>query len=336
MSEHEPVDPTVRRPADGVPDLNKPIPPAPQQDPAAPPYAPETIKASSYGMVPPPQETPPPGYPAPPSTGGAYPYAQGQYPAGSGEYQAPGQYPAGSGEYQAPGQYPPGYQAPGQYPSGGQYPQAGQPPGYPAATPYYAAGPRRQTNGMAIAALISSLILPPLGIVFGHIGLSQIKQRHEDGKGMAVAGLVIGYVYTGIALVAIVALGIVGVAVSNEIDDLASATTTTRTTSSWTTTSRAPRTTTTAPPTSTSLSSAAETSRIIKEAKVGDCIHREQGADLGNGISETTVTKATCGTSASTHKVVQVTSDKDVCGNRDWVRTGSESNGWTVLCLQKD
>jgi hypothetical protein len=57
------------------------------------------------------------------------------------------------------------------------------------------------TNGMAIAALVSALagltlscgLLAPLGIVFGHIALSQIKRTGENGRGMAIAGLVIGY-----------------------------------------------------------------------------------------------------------------------------------------------
>ena len=54
---------------------------------------------------------------------------------------------------------------------------------------------------MAIAALVSSLagvlvscgVLSPLGIIFGHIALSQIKRTNEQGRGMAIAGLVIGY-----------------------------------------------------------------------------------------------------------------------------------------------
>jgi peptidyl-prolyl cis-trans isomerase B (cyclophilin B) len=73
--------------------------------------------------------------------------------------------------------YPPPY---------GQYP----PPPYPGYTQ-----PRR-TNAMAIASLVTSFIFAPLGIVFGHISLSQIKKSGEEGKGLAVAGLAIGYVLT--------------------------------------------------------------------------------------------------------------------------------------------
>jgi hypothetical protein len=33
--------------------------------------------------------------------------------------------------------------------------------------------------------------------VFGHVALGQIRQRNQSGKGMAVAGLVLGYVGAG-------------------------------------------------------------------------------------------------------------------------------------------
>lgn len=53
------------------------------------------------------------------------------------------------------------------------------------------------TNTMAIAALVSSLVFAPLGIVFGHVALRQItKSGNDEGRGLAVAGLVIGYVVT--------------------------------------------------------------------------------------------------------------------------------------------
>lgn len=51
---------------------------------------------------------------------------------------------------------------------------------------------------MAVVALIMGLTVAPLGIIFGHIGLSQIKRTGEGGRGLAVAGLVLGYL--GLAL----------------------------------------------------------------------------------------------------------------------------------------
>jgi hypothetical protein len=44
-----------------------------------------------------------------------------------------------------------------------------------------------------------------LGIVFGHLSLSQIRRSGEDGRGLAIAGLVIGYVVTIATIVALVA-----------------------------------------------------------------------------------------------------------------------------------
>jgi hypothetical protein len=68
-------------------------------------------------------------------------------------------------------------------------------PGYRLAAP---------TNSMAIAALVSALVFAPLGIVFGHIALSQLKHSGEDGKGLAIAGVVIGYVGTALFVLALV------------------------------------------------------------------------------------------------------------------------------------
>ena len=49
---------------------------------------------------------------------------------------------------------------------------------------------------MAIIALVGAWVFPPLGIVFGHIALAQLRRTDEAGKGLAIAGLVIGYVWT--------------------------------------------------------------------------------------------------------------------------------------------
>jgi peptidyl-prolyl cis-trans isomerase B (cyclophilin B) len=81
---------------------------------------------------------------------------------------------------------------------------------------------------MAIAALVSAFVVAPLGIVLGHIALSQIHRSDEDGKGLAIAGLVIGYVFTGLCLLVIVFWVIMVVlfaGVAHEIDKLPSTTT---------------------------------------------------------------------------------------------------------------
>jgi peptidyl-prolyl cis-trans isomerase B (cyclophilin B) len=77
------------------------------------------------------------------------------------------------------------------YPSG-PYPYQLPPPG------------PRPTNGLAIAALVCGVLFAPLGILFGHLSLSQIKRTGEEGRGLAVAGLVIGYVLTALTVVAVV------------------------------------------------------------------------------------------------------------------------------------
>ena len=85
--------------------------------------------------------------------------------------------------------------------------QAPQPYGYAAYPPQY--GPR--TNALAIVSLVSSLVglvvwflAPIAGIITGHIALGQIKRTGEAGQGMAMAGLIIGYVLTGLSVLLVI------------------------------------------------------------------------------------------------------------------------------------
>jgi hypothetical protein len=87
-----------------------------------------------------------------------------------------------------PASPPPAYGAPGAAPAYGETaPAYGQPVG-------------AKTNTLAIISLVASLIGLFSGIGFiagiicGHISLSQIKKTGEQGRGMAIAGLIIGYV----------------------------------------------------------------------------------------------------------------------------------------------
>ena len=82
----------------------------------------------------------------------------------------------------------------------GEYPPPPQ-GGYP--TEYYGYPRPRPTNAMAIASLVCAFLFAPLGIVFGHISLSQIKRTGEDGRGLAIAGLVISYLATALAVVVV-------------------------------------------------------------------------------------------------------------------------------------
>lgn len=157
--------------------------------------------------------------PVPPAEGGAASYDSAPYvpPA------AP-QYDTGSFPTDAPAYAPPAY-APPTYPTSpyANAPTAPTAPyGAPAAAPYgsgYAApaapygyggyAPRR-TNGLAIAALVLSIvgfvwILPFVGslagAIMGHISLGQIKRTGDGGRGMALAGVIVGW--AGLALLVI-------------------------------------------------------------------------------------------------------------------------------------
>ncbi|MGK3953043.1 DUF4190 domain-containing protein [Microbacterium sp. I2] len=134
----------------------------------------------------------PAGQPTPPSS-----------PAGQGAYPPP----PGQGAYPQQGAYPP--------PSQGAYPppaQGGQPPAYGApaygtppygAAPAYGYGAQPKTNALSIVSLIASIvgfigILPIIGsiggVITGHISLNQLKTSGENGRGMALAGTIVGYV----------------------------------------------------------------------------------------------------------------------------------------------
>ncbi|WP_051619862.1 DUF4190 domain-containing protein [Haematomicrobium sanguinis] len=122
------------------------------------------------------------GYSAHPGTSGGaatgQPYASQGYP---GQHQA-GQPYAGQNY---PGQ--PGYP---------MYPQGGYP--YPM---------QDQRKGFSIASMVLGILSVPLfftygiiavlAVIFGHIGL----KREPAGKGMAITGLVLGYIMLGLSLV---------------------------------------------------------------------------------------------------------------------------------------
>jgi uncharacterized protein YacL len=64
----------------------------------------------------------------------------------------------------------------------------------PAPSPYsgVANGPR--TNTLAIISLVLAFFISLGAIITGHIALSQIKRTGESGRGLAIAGLVLGYI----------------------------------------------------------------------------------------------------------------------------------------------
>jgi uncharacterized protein YacL len=75
----------------------------------------------------------------------------------------------------------------------------------PQPTPYTTAAPAEQkTNVLAIVSLVSAFFVSLVAIITGHIALKQIAQTGENGKGLAVAGLIIGYVGLVVGLLFII------------------------------------------------------------------------------------------------------------------------------------
>ena len=70
----------------------------------------------------------------------------------------------------------------------------------PYGTTPYGAPLAPRTNTLAIVALVLGLTVSIGGIICGHIALAQIKRTGEAGHGLALAGLVLGYVITGLGL----------------------------------------------------------------------------------------------------------------------------------------
>lgn len=60
-------------------------------------------------------------------------------------------------------------------------------------TPVTHVAPVARTNTLAILALVFGIGGGWLGILFGHMALSQIKRTGEQGRGLALAGLICGY-----------------------------------------------------------------------------------------------------------------------------------------------
>jgi hypothetical protein len=74
--------------------------------------------------------------------------------------------------------------------------------------PSYSPPPSRGTNGFAIAALIFGIIGGALlGFIFGFIALSQTKRTGQNGRGMAIAGIVLSGLWTiGFVLLIVLAV----------------------------------------------------------------------------------------------------------------------------------
>ena len=151
--------------------------------------------------------------PGQPYPGQPDPWQQYQHPPV--DPQAPVNYP----EYPSyPPQQPPpygpiGYGAPPPYngpgDQGGYAGFGGAPPMYPGGYDPYQGYQSQETNGLAVASLVTSIVgvvlgiplaifcyvgwlIPVVGAVLGGVALNQIKQRNQQGRGLAIAGIAIG------------------------------------------------------------------------------------------------------------------------------------------------
>jgi hypothetical protein len=147
-----------------------------------------------YGQAP----TGQPGYgqTAYPQGPGQTPYPPTAYPQGAYGQTGYGQAPAGQTGYGQTGYGQTGYRAPGYsqpYPGGGFSP-------YPAAP---------KNNGLAIASLVCSIlglccgVGGVLGVIFGFVARGQIKRSGgaQQGSGLALAGIIVGFVVIALAAV---------------------------------------------------------------------------------------------------------------------------------------
>ena len=127
----------------------------------------------------------------------------GEGPAG---HPAPGDGTAGHPPPgYGPATYPPPYYGPPGYPPPGYRPAPYPPVGHPLARP---------TNGLAIASLVLGAVWmfwigSVLALVLGYAARGQIRRTGEDGDGVAVAGIVLGWVGVGL-LVLLVVAGVLG------------------------------------------------------------------------------------------------------------------------------
>lgn len=149
-------------------------PPAPQGYPGYPPVPPTSDAAVAAAAA-------AHGYAPPPNTPDAYPVT----PYATAQYQQPAQYNQAV-QYAQPAQY-------------------GQPYGY---------APARPSSGLALTSLITGIaaivliwitvgaVAAIVAVVTGHMALNRMKSQPElTGRGMAITGLVLGYVTLGIGAI---------------------------------------------------------------------------------------------------------------------------------------
>lgn len=73
---------------------------------------------------------------------------------------------------------------------------------------YSPQGVGRRTNVLAIIGLILAIFFPLVGAIVGHVALSQIKKTGEEGRGLALAAVIVGWTLTGLAIIGLIVAAI--------------------------------------------------------------------------------------------------------------------------------
>jgi len=87
-----------------------------------------------------------------------------------------------------------------------------QPYGAPQPSPYGAFQPTPPTNSLAVGSLVVSICsilfccgLPGVvGAIMGHVARRQIRERGEGGDGLALGGVVVGWIAFAVAIAAVI------------------------------------------------------------------------------------------------------------------------------------
>lgn len=169
----------------------------PAPEPSGPPaYGRQPAEPPAYGQQPSYGQQPAwgPGVDGQPSYG-PQSTAYGQVPAGQAPDGPPayGQAPDGPPAYGPPVQGPPS--------------AYGQPWDQPAAA---------RTNVLAILSLVFAFVFSPLGIVLGFVARKQTRERGEGGRGLATAGIVVGFALLLVGLLIAVGIAVLFHAASSD------------------------------------------------------------------------------------------------------------------------
>lgn len=85
------------------------------------------------------------------------------------------------------------------------------PPPVPPATAQNVVVQNRGTHGLAIVSFVLGILWlgwlgSILAVIFGHVALSQIARSGQNGRGLAIAGLVLGWIGVGVLTIVILAM----------------------------------------------------------------------------------------------------------------------------------